>query len=425
MAIRSAEHALARGERGEGWIYLDAAATTPPLPEVCQAILDVQQQAWGNPASLHPIGLRAAETLERSRMRVAAALGASSDEVVFCSGGTEAAHLAIRGTAASMPPGRIVISAVEHPSVVAAAGTLEARGWQVDRWPVDAAGYVRLEALEWLLAPPTCIVSLIWGQSEVGTVQPIETIGEACRDRDIVVHTDAVQCAGHLRIDWKRLPIDLLTLSGHKLQGPKGIGVMLRRMDRPMQPLFGGGGQEDGLRSGTVPVALARGLAVALEHAAARLRGHQWSDPTLSLRDRLERQVLQLPGVRLVGSREQRLPHHLCLELRDRHARPLAGRAVVRALGRRGVAVSSGSACSSGHATASPILRAMGRAGEEAACGLRLTLGPWLTADALDTVPPLLAEAMDEVAEARAAGASHPRAAPGRSVTPAGQPIGP
>ncbi|QEY31715.1 cysteine desulfurase [Synechococcus sp. RSCCF101] len=381
-------------------IYLDGAATTPPLAEVRQAMAAVEVSAWGNPASLHPIGLKAAEVLERSRLTVAAALGAGADEVVFCSGGTEAAHLAIRGAARSLVPGRIVISAVEHPAVQAAARALESEGWTVAVWPVDRSGRLRLEALEDLLAPPTRLVSVIWGQSEVGTLQPVARIGEACRNRGIVIHSDAVQVAGHLPIDWSSLPLDLLTISGHKIRGPKGIGVLLHRLDRPLTPLLGGGGQEGGLRSGTVPVALACGLAVALEQAASRLTAHGGHDPIALTRDRLQDRLLALAGVVLLGDPVHRLPQHLCLGLHDAAGRPLDGRAVVRALGRRGVAASSGSACRSGGSGGSPILRAMGLEDGEAGCGLRLSLGAWLDEPLLDPVPSLLQAAMTEVAAA-------------------------
>ena len=174
-------------------IYLDACATTPPRPEVIQRILEVQESVWGNPSSLHGPGLIAAELLERSRQKIASCLMASSTELVLTSGATESIHLGLLGMARSMQSGRLVISAVEHPAVLAAAQVLKREGWEVCYWPVDPLGRVKLEDLDLMLAPPTRLVSIIWGQSEVGTIQPIKTIGLACREKGIVFHTDATQ----------------------------------------------------------------------------------------------------------------------------------------------------------------------------------------------------------------------------------------
>jgi cysteine desulfurase len=287
---------------------------------------------------------------------------------------------------------------------VAAAAALERDGWQVRRWPVDRLGHLDLSRLEELLAPPTRLVSLIWGQSEVGTLQPLPAVAEACRRRGVVLHTDAVQCAGHLRIRWSDLPADLLTLSAHKFQGPRGCGVLLHRLDRPLHPLLGGGGQEFGLRAGTPAVALCHGTALALRRAVERLEAAHGRDPLAGPRDRLLGELLQLPGVRLLGHPVHRLPHHIALSLSDPQDRPLPGRSVVHALARRGVAVSSGTACRSGRSSPSPVLTAMGLSPERAASGLRLTLGPWLERSQLARVPAALREAMTEAAAWRERG---------------------
>ena len=379
-------------------IYLDASATTPPAAAVLAEMAELQTRAWANPSSLHGYGLAAAEALERSRWRCAAVLGCSPDELVFTSGGTESIHLALLGLGATLAPGRLLISAVEHPATVAAAAQLARQGWQVRPLPVDHLGRLELHALREALESPTRLVSLIWGQSEVGTLQELEAIGELCRRAGVPLHVDAVQVVGHRPVQFSALPVDLLSLAAHKLQGPRGIGALLVRRGLALQPLLAGGGQEGGRRAGTEPVVLAAGLARALELS-------QQAEPerVAQLRDGLLEALLELEGVRLSGPdprREtgQRLPHHLSVLVADRAGRPLNGRALVRDLWREGYAVSSGSACSSTGTTASPVLRAMGFGEAEAAAGLRLSLGPWLSLDDLVGVAPALERARQRLA---------------------------
>lgn len=391
-------------------LYLDACATSPLAPEALWAMEEVWRKAWGNPSSLHGFGMAAAERLERSRMDLALDLGADPEEVVWCSGGSEAIQSALLGSAASLEPGRLVISAVEHPATEAAASVLSRKGWRVERWPVDREGVLRLEHLEALLEPPTRLVSLIWGQSEVGSVQPIHTVGQECRQRGILLHVDAVQVLGRVPMDWGSLPVDLLSGAAHKLQGPRGIGVLLVRKGLALEPLIGGV-QERGRRGGTEPVALAAGFATALRICRTRLEAHGGADPLALLRDGLWRALRALPGVELLGPEPgdsgRRLPHHLSLLVRTGQGQPIPGRALVRALDRRGLACSSGAACSarrtllpgreSSPAGSSPVLLAMGYTPEEATAGLRLSLGPWLVAEDLATVPETLAQVITEV----------------------------
>ena len=383
-------------------LYLDACATSPPAAPVLAAMAKVQVEAWGNPSSLHGYGHEATEALERARWRTAAVLGCEPAEVVFTSGGSEAIHLGLLGAAAALPPGRLLISSVEHPATEAAARQLQQRGWQLQRLPVDRLGLVQLEALERALEPPTRLVSLIWGQSEVGSLQPLAAIGRLCRQAGVLLHVDAVQVVGHQPIAFADLPVDLLSLAGHKLQGPRGIGALLVRRGVPLQAQIGGGGQEAGRRSGTEPVALAAGLALALELAQQRLAAGGGRDPLADLRDGLWQALQALPGLRLSGpdplrQPAARLPHHLSL-LVDGPAGPLAGRELVRALWAEGLAASSGSACSSSGSAASPALLAMGYGPEEAASGLRLSLGPWLEPADLAAVPELLQRARQRLA---------------------------
>ena len=243
-----------------------------------------------------------------------------------------------------------------------------------------------------MLAPPTQVVSMIWGQSEVGGLQPVLKVAEACRQRGITFHTDATQVIPQGVISWRDLPIDLLSLSAHKLRGPRGVGLLLHRSESVPDPLQGGGGQEAGIRSGTEPVALIAGMAEAMRALPRFDPGRQTlppGDPLVrSQRDRLLESLLRMDGVHLLGPELQaRLPHHISLLIGDRQNRPLSARAVVRAMARDGLACSSGSACNAGRTEDSPILAAMGLAPAWQRSGLRLTLGTWLSDADLAVVP--------------------------------------
>jgi len=379
-------------------LYLDACATTPLAQVAHQAMDQASMTAWANPSSLHGYGFAAAELLERSRQSLADDLGTRAEAVRFCSGATESVHLALLGAGAALEPGRLLISGVEHPAVTAAARQLQQRGWQLQVLPVDPTGLLDLDVLASMLEPPTRMVSVIGAQSEVGTVQPLAQIAGLCRLAGVLFHTDAVQLAPHLPLVMDLQGFDLVSLSAHKLGGPRGVGALLVRPGVGMSPLLGGGGQERGLRSGTEPVVLAAGFAAAL----ALARRHQSDGTTTRIqqqRDRLLLALQNLPGVTLSGpepGRQPRLPHHISVLLSDSRGRPLSGRQVVRALWDQGVAASSGSACSgaSGRPEPSPVLLAMGLDRERASSGLRLSLGCWLEDAQLARVPTALAQAM-------------------------------
>ncbi len=374
-------------------IYLDAAATTPPRPNVLRCMDRIQKDAWANPSSLHGPGLIAAEALGRCRAQIAAALNAEQDQLIFTSGATESVHLALLGAMDQQPVGRLVISAVEHPAVEAAAQVLVQRGWVLERWPVDATGVLKLDQLDRLLAPPTRMVSLIWAQSEVGTLQPLLRIGAACRERGVLIHTDATQLLPQGLIDWSSLPVDLLSFSSHKLQGPRGVGLLLHRQGLIQQPMQGGGGQEGGLRAGTEPVALIAGLAEALQTLPHFDPFHQSTPPgatpqLLGWRDRLQAQIEAIDGVTVLhGETTPRLPNHLACLITTAGGSPLSGRRLVRELARRNVACSSGSACRSGKVQDSSVLSAMGVETALRQSLLRFSLGPWIDLAVLDQVP--------------------------------------
>ena len=374
-------------------IYLDAAATTPPRPNVLRCMDRIQKDAWANPSSLHGPGLIAAEALGRCRAQIAAALNAEQDQLIFTSGATESVHLALLGAMDQQPVGRLVISAVEHPAVEAAAQVLVQRGWVLERWPVDATGVLKLDQLDRLLAPPTRMVSLIWAQSEVGTLQPLLPIAASCRERGVLIHTDATQLLPQGLIDWSSLPVDLLSFSSHKLQGPRGVGLLLHRQGLIQQPMQGGGGQEGGLRAGTEPVALIAGLAEALQTLPHFDPFHQSTPPgatpqLLGWRDRLQAQIEAIDGVTVLhGETTPRLPNHLACLITTAGGSPLSGRRLVRELARRNVACSSGSACRSGKVQDSSVLSAMGVETALRQSLLRFSLGPWIDLAVLDQVP--------------------------------------
>ena len=385
--------------------YLDCCATTPVAPAVAEAMAIAQAEAWANPSSLHGFGLQAAEHLERSRQAMADLLGCNRERLVFTSGGSEAIHLALLGAAPELEhrdggtSPRLLISAVEHPATRAAAAALQRRGWQLQELPVDRTGALDLQALDRWLTPPTRLVSLIWGQSEVGTVQDLIAIGRLCQAAGVLLHVDAVQVLGHQPLEMADLPVDLLSLAAHKIQGPRGVGALVIREGVSLQPCIGGGGQEGGLRSGTEPVALVAGFEAALRLSLRRLQEHGWRDPVVELRDALMLRLLDLPGVELSGpdprdpDHPQRLPHHLSVLVQAADGEWVHGRQLVQSLWREGFACSSGSACSSASGGASAVLRAMGYGVGPATAGLRISLGPWHGVELLDQLPAALSRA--------------------------------
>jgi cysteine desulfurase len=367
-------------------IYLDHGATTPPRDEVISFLMAAYQSHWGNPSSLHTWGERATMVIERARMQVADLLNGDPEGIIFTSGGTEADNLAIMGVVRQYAtPQHIITTTVEHSAVREPIAQLERNGWQVTRLPVDQHGLVQVTDLQAALRPNTVLVSIILANNEVGTIQPIAELVRVCREAkgttDLLFHTDAVQAVGHIPVDVTALGIDLLSLAGHKFYGPQGVGALYVRPEvlHRLQPQALGGGQEQGLRSGTQPVALIGGLGVAAELAAQELNLETLR--LRALRDRLWFQLQCLPDVQLTGaainlnphgyhSSPQRLPHHLSFCCSQR-----VGRHLVRDLNLAGIAASSGSACSSGSITPSAVLLAMGYDEKAALGSLRLTLG--------------------------------------------------
>lgn len=385
-------------------IYLDYSATTPTRPEAIDAIQKALTQHWGNPSSLHEWGQRAATALELARMQVASLINALPESIIFTSGGTESDNLAIMGIARLYTkPQHIIISSVEHSAVAEPARQLEQWGWEVTRLPVDKFGRVHPWDLQQSVRSNTVLISIIYGQSEVGTLQQIETLGKMARDRNILFHTDAVQVAGRLPIDVQKLPVDLLSLSSHKLYGPQGVGALYVRQGIELAPILAGGGQELKLRSGTQAVPSIVGFGVAAELASQEMDVE--TPRLIGLRDRFFDRLAHIPSLVPTGDRYYRLPHHVsfcivspsCRAYPRRATAEITGKTLVRQLNLAGIGISSGSACSSGKLTPSPILLAMGYSEKNAVGGIRLSLGRETTEADIDWTASAIEQILDRL----------------------------
>jgi cysteine desulfurase len=376
-------------------IYLDYSATTPPRPEVITTMHNVLTQQWGNPSSLHEWGQVAATVVERARMQVAGLINAVAESIIFTSGGTEADNLAILGVAQGYRvPQHIIISSVEHSAIAEPVRLLEQWGWKVTQLPVNAQGRVNPSDLQDALQPNTVLVSIIYGQSEVGTLQPINALGQIVRSHGAVFHTDAVQVAGRLPIDVQQLSVDLLSISSHKIYGPQGAGALYIRKGVELGPMMLGGGQELRLRSGTQAVAAIAGFGVAAELAAAEMVTE--TPRLIKLRDRLFNQLSDSPNLIPTGSRLHRLPHHVSLSVIG-DGKNITGKTLVRQLNLAGIGISAGSACHSGKLSPSPILKAMGYTDSVALGGIRLTLGRDTTEADVDWTAMVLKQVLERL----------------------------
>jgi cysteine desulfurase len=384
-------------------IYLDHAATAPLRPEVLDAMLPLLRDGWGNPSSAHAAGRRARSALDEARERVAAVLGATAREIVFTSGGTESINLALKGAAwaGSAKGHRIVISAVEHHAVEHAARHLERFGFEVAMVPVDRYGRVDPDEVEAAITDRTVVVSVMTANNEVGTIQPIAEIGERLRrHRGVLFHTDAVQAAPWLALDVDALGVDLLSIAGHKLGGPKGVGALYVRRGTNLVAQQHGGGQERYRRAGTEDVAYATALATALDLAVAE---RPVVVPRVALlRDRLASAVVA-QGVALTGHPTERLPNSLSVVVGGVH-----GAEVATALDLDGLQCSTGSACATGSDEVSHVLAAMGFPEEEARGALRLSLGRTTTDDEVDRAMAIVPTTIVRIRDASAALAGDP-----------------
>ena len=363
-------------------IYADNAATTKMSRAAVDAMLPYMEQYYGNPSSLYAFGQQAREALENARSRIAACLHADPREITFTSGGSEADNQAIM-TAAALGARRgkrhIVSTAIEHHAVLHTLEKLKKQGYEVTLLDVHSTGLVTPEQVTEAIREDTCLVTIMYANNEIGTIQPVAEIGAVCREKGVLFHTDAVQAAGHLPIDVKAQNIDLLSLSAHKFHGPKGIGVLYAKRGVALETIISGGAQERGKRAGTENIPAVMGMAAALEEACANMDEHRAR--LTGLRERLIHGLEQIPYGELNGDRERRLPGNVnfCFE-------GIEGESLLLLLDERGICASSGSACTSGSLDPSHVLLAIGRPHEVAHGSLRLSLGEEMTEADVDEI---------------------------------------
>jgi len=360
-------------------IYLDYAATTPVDKRVAKAMAPFLSESFGNTMSLHSYGQEAKIALEQSRETVAGLINAKPNEIIFTSSATESNNLALKGIAMNMPKGsryanHIIISSIEHHCVVEVAKWLS-RGFKVTKIPVDKYGMVNPKDIEREIRPETILVSVIHASNEIGTIQDIAEIGRICRERKVYFHTDASQSFGKIPIDVKKMNIDLLTASSHKIYGPKGAGLLYVREGIKIVPLLHGGGQENGLRSSTVNVPAIVGFAKAVEiYLPAGKQVKKENAKLLKLRDKLIKNLLKIKGCYLNGHPKDRLANNVNLRFDF-----VEGESLVIQLDMEGIACSTGSACSSATLEPSHVLLATGLRPEQAHGSLRISLGRYTT----------------------------------------------
>lgn len=352
-------------------IYLDHAATTAVRKEVLDTMLPCFSQNYGNPSSIYEIAREAKSLVDNARKQVATAIGAEEKEIYFTAGGSESDNWAIKGIAESYKDKgkHIITSSIEHHAVLHTCQYLEKNGYEVTYLPVDEDGKIRIEDLEKAIRPDTILISIMFANNEIGTLQPIKEIGEIAKKHKIIFHTDAVQAVGHVKIDVKQMNIDMLSLSAHKLYGPKGIGALYVRKGIKLKSYIHGGAQERGIRAGTENVPGIVGLGKAIELATAEME--QENKRLIKLRDEIIDGILNnIPYTRLNGHRTDRLPANVNISFEF-----IEGESILLLLDMNGIYASSGSACTSGSLDPSHVLLAIGLPHEKAHGSLRMTLG--------------------------------------------------
>lgn len=363
------------------FIYADHAATTRLSPRSLEAMMPYFQESYGNPSSLYAFGQQAKTDLNKARAEIAACLNAAPEEIFFTSGGTEADNWALKGVAELRKKNgkHIITTAIEHHAVLHSAKDLESQGYEITYLPVDDKGRVDPQAVQAAIRPNTILISVMAANNEIGTIEPIAQIGAIARKAGVLFHTDAVQAVGHIPVDVKAWNCDLLSLSGHKFHGPRGVGALYVRKGVRLPPLIHGGGQEKGRRSGTENVAGAVGLAVALKEALENMDAK--NQRLTALRDRLTEGLTKLSYSRLTGDPVNRLPGTASFIFEG-----VEGEALLLHLDAKGICASSGSACSSASLDPSHVLLSIGLPHEVAHGSLRLSLGEENTDADVDTI---------------------------------------
>ena len=370
-------------------IYVDNNATTQVAPEVMEEMLPYFHALYGNPSSMHTFGGQVEQKLREAREKVASLIGATPDEIVFTSCGSESDNTAIRSAIASYPDRKhIITTRVEHPAIKNLCEYLSKHGYRVTYLPVDRQGRLNLDHLHKSLSNDTAIVSIMWANNETGVVFPIEEIAQVVRERGIVFHTDAVQAVGKIPVNVQEVPVDMLSLSGHKIHAPKGVAALYVRRGAKFSPFLIGGHQERGRRGGTENVASIIGLGRACELAAGHIK--EESGRVRYLRDKLENEILKrVPNAMVNGEREHRLPNTTSISFEY-----VEGEAILLMMNEFGICASSGSACTSGSLEPSHVLRAMGVPFTAAHGSIRFSLSIYNTEEEIDSIieklPPII-----------------------------------
>lgn len=374
-------------------IYLDNAATTPMDSEVLESMLPFMREQYGNPSAIYSMGSSAKKAVNQAKRRIAAILNAKQEEIFFTAGGTEADNWALKMVMETYRyKGRhLITTAIEHHAILHTCRYLETQGVEVTYLGVDEDGVIDLEELKQAIRPDTVLISVMFANNEVGTVEPIREIGEIARERGILFHTDAVQAFGQVPIDTEEMHIDLLSASGHKINGPKGVGFLYIRSGLELHSMLHGGAQESGRRAGTENVPGIVGMAVAAQKAADNMKTKGAAEMKLQdyLIDKIEREI---PYCRLNGHRTKRLPGNVNFSFRF-----IQGESLVLMLDRKGICASSGSACTSGELNPSHVLLALGRNEEEAEGALRITLSEKNSMEEMEFVVECLKEAVQKL----------------------------
>ena len=371
-------------------VYLDHAATTPVDEEVLKAMEEFFNKKFGNASSLHSWGREAREALEESREKVAKLINADANEIIFTGSGTESDNLAIKGIAYKQGKGHIITSRIEHPAVLETCKYLEKKGFDVTYLPEDKYGLVDPKQVEEAIRDDTILISIMHANNEIGTIEPIEEIGKIAKKHGIPFHTDAVQSVGKIEVDVKKLNVDLLSMSSHKIYGPKGVGALFVKHGTKIEPILHGGGHEHGLRSSTENIAGIVGFAKACELAKKRL--HEDAEKMKKLRDKIIKETLKIEESYLTGHPEKRLPNNASFYFKG-----IEGESLVLMLDAKGIATSTGSACSSKKLQASHVLLAIGIKPEDAHGSLRVTLGRENSEEEIDYFLEVLPQVVEEL----------------------------
>jgi len=375
-------------------IYLDHAATTPVDPKVMQAMKPFFNKKYGNASTLYRLGQEAKQALDHARSQVANVLQAKSDEIIFTSGGTESDNFALKGIAfANRNKGKhIITTQIEHHAILEPCNWLEKQGFEITYLPVDRYGLVDLNRLEDAIRKDTLLVSIMFANNEIGTIEPIEDVGKLCREHDVYFHTDAVQAIGKVPIDVNGMSIDLLSMSSHKIYGPKGVGALYVREEVKIDPLLHGGGQEGNFRSGTENVAGIVGFGAACELTKKEMPKEP--ERQAKLRDRLIKNVLKIENSHLNGHPTGRVPNNANFWFAF-----IEGESLILRLDMEGIEASTGSACSSKSLEPSHVLIGIGLKREETRGSLRLTLGRQNTKEDIDYVSEVLPQVVEKLRE--------------------------